>query len=150
MYIQNTSASIMCHSTLLGVLETFSSFCSSPSQTTPTTRPLTGIKSTAWCDFASRKSLWLPCRITSHTVVLVCVNPPDSVRHLPCHVLALLVHLHLLDVLHVRLSCFSNSCWVQLAVVHVVPVELVVHFWFMALVSTFVNLFHVLLLKVLV
>ena len=35
--IQNTSSSIMFHSVLLGVPDTFSSFCSSPSQTTPTT-----------------------------------------------------------------------------------------------------------------
>ena len=34
------------HKTLLGVPDTFSSFCFSPPQTTPTFRPLTGIRST--------------------------------------------------------------------------------------------------------
>ena len=38
----------MFHRTLLGVLDTFSSSCSSPPQTTPTSRPLTGIRSTAY------------------------------------------------------------------------------------------------------
>ena len=37
----------MFHRTLLGVPDTFSSFCSSPPQTTPTSRPLTGIRSTS-------------------------------------------------------------------------------------------------------
>ena len=46
----------MFHKTLLGVPDTFSSLCSSPPQTTPTTRPLTGIRSTSLCDFARRKS----------------------------------------------------------------------------------------------
>ena len=62
---KNTPSSQMFHSTLLGVPDTFSSFCSSPPQTTPTTRPLTGIRSTPPCDFAGRKSVWLPGRITS-------------------------------------------------------------------------------------
>ena len=86
--------------------------------------------------------------------MLVCVNAPDVVRHLPSRVVALLdcyfsVRVHLLEVLHVFLSCFSTLCWVQLAVVHVVPCELVVSFWFMAFVSSFVDLCHV-LFKVLV
>ena len=37
----------MFHRTLLGVPDTFSSFCSSLPQTTPTSRPLTGIRSTS-------------------------------------------------------------------------------------------------------
>ena len=36
----------MFHKTLLGVPDTFSSFCSSLAQTTPTSRPLTGIRNT--------------------------------------------------------------------------------------------------------
>ena len=36
----------MFHKTLLGVPDTFSSFCSAPSETTPTTRPVTGSRST--------------------------------------------------------------------------------------------------------
>ena len=43
--IRKTSSSIMFHSTLLGVLDTFSSFGSSPSQTTPAAQPMTGISS---------------------------------------------------------------------------------------------------------
>ena len=61
-------------------------------------------------------------------VFLVCANSPDLVRHLQCHILAILdwylpVHLHLLEILHLCLSCLSNSCWVQLAVIHVVPLK---------------------------
>ena len=41
-----TASHSMFHRTLLGVPDTFSSFCSSPPQTTPTSRPLTGIRST--------------------------------------------------------------------------------------------------------
>ena len=62
----------------------------------------------------------------------------------------LLVQLHPLEVLHFFLSCSSKRCWVQLAVVHVVPCELVVGFWFTALVSTFVDLFMYSSSKVLV
>ena len=40
-------------------LTPFSSFCSSPPQTTPTSRPLTGIRSTSLCHFARRKAVWL-------------------------------------------------------------------------------------------
>ena len=49
----------MFHKTLLGVPDTFSSFCSSPPQMTPTSRPLTGIKSPSLCHFAGRKTVWL-------------------------------------------------------------------------------------------
>ena len=41
-----TGVVFMFHGTLLGVLDTFSPFCSSLPQTTPTSRPLTGIRST--------------------------------------------------------------------------------------------------------
>ena len=60
----------MFHKTLLGVPDTFSSFCSSPPQTTPTSRPLTGIRST-------------PCATSAEplppTVGLAAVAPHRSV-----------------------------------------------------------------------
>ena len=45
----------MFHKTLLGVPDTFSSFCSSPLRTTPTSRPLTGIRRPPLCHFAGRE-----------------------------------------------------------------------------------------------
>ena len=42
------------HETFLGVPDTFSSFCSSPPQTTPTSRPQIGIRS-ALCHFTRRR-----------------------------------------------------------------------------------------------
>ena len=44
-HLKNTPSHSMFHKTLVGVPDTISSFCSSPSQTAPTTRPLTGIRS---------------------------------------------------------------------------------------------------------
>ena len=81
--------------------------------------------------------------------------PPDRDRPLSRHLLALLdwhflVNLHLLKVLHRRYSCLSNLCSVPPAVVHVVACDLIVIFWFMALVVAVVDLFQVLFLNVLV
>ena len=55
---KNISAHSMFHRTLVGVPDTFSSLCSSPPQTTPTSLPLTGIRSTPLCHVAGRKTVW--------------------------------------------------------------------------------------------
>ena len=54
----------IAHSTLLGVIETFSSFCSSPSQTTLTNTTADWNQECSLCYFARRKSVWLLGRIT--------------------------------------------------------------------------------------
>ena len=72
---QITASHSMFHKTLLGVPDTFSTFCSSPSQTAPTTRPLTGIRSTPCATSPEgRQSLYL-AETLPHT------NQPHSTPH---------------------------------------------------------------------
>ena len=83
-------------------------------------------------------------------VLLVCVNAPDLDRHLLRHLLALLdcSRKPASSVPFLCFPCLSKPSWVQLAVVHVVPSELVLVFWFVAPVGAFADLFCVLLLQV--